>query len=42
MEMDSKDAEVRFDILSQDVLFKSMDLLAKENVVLCARLKIPF
>lgn len=42
MEVDSKDTEVCFGILSQDLLFKSMDLLSKENVVLCARLKIPF
>lgn len=42
MEMDSEYTEVSFGILSQDLLFKSKDLLSKENIVLCTRLKIPF
>lgn len=42
MEVDSKDREVCFSILSQDLLFKSMVLLSKKNVVLCDGLKIPF
>lgn len=42
MEMSSKDKEVCFGISSPDLLFKFMDLLNKQNVVVSSGLTTSF